>query len=115
MYADGTGWRAAVRFITPGPDRLGSLHTGMGPAGPGALVENDENHGLLRETLRVFLAAGSSYTATAERLSMHKNTVQYRVGKAEEALGRPLHGREPDVELALRVCRSLGAPILQPA
>jgi len=46
---------------------------------------------------------------------MHKNTVQYRVRKAEEALGRPLHGRESDVELALRVCRSLGAPILQPA
>jgi hypothetical protein len=24
MYADGTGWRAAVRLITPGPDGLGS-------------------------------------------------------------------------------------------
>jgi hypothetical protein len=81
----------------------------------GSLAGDDDNHGRLRETLRVFLAAGSSYTATADRLSVHKNTVQYRVRKAEEALGRPLHGRESDVELALRVCRSLGAPILQPA
>jgi hypothetical protein len=24
MYADGTGWRAAVRFIRPSPDGLGS-------------------------------------------------------------------------------------------
>lgn len=81
----------------------------------GPLAEDDENHVRLRDTLRVFLAAGSSYTATADRLSVHKNTVQYRVRKAEEAIGRPLHGRESDVELALRVCHSLGAPILPSA
>ncbi|MGN6521943.1 MAG: PucR family transcriptional regulator, partial [Actinomycetes bacterium] len=81
----------------------------------GALVRDDDNHARLRDTLRVFLAAGASYTATADRLTVHRNTVQYRVRKAEEAIGRPLHGRESDVELALRVCHCLGTSILQPA
>src|SRR3954469_16741945 len=81
----------------------------------GRLGADDEHAAGLRETLRVFLATGSSYTATAELLRVHKNTVQYRVRKAEKAIGRPLHGRESDVELALRVCHALGAPILQPS
>ncbi len=32
----------------------------------------------------VFLSTGGSYTATAERLTTHKNTVLYRIGRAEE-------------------------------
>jgi hypothetical protein len=80
----------------------------------GGLSVDDGHAAALRNTLRVFLATGSSYTATAERLRVHKNTVQYRVRKAEEAIGGPVHGRESDVELALRVCHALGAPILQP-
>jgi DNA-binding PucR family transcriptional regulator len=81
----------------------------------GRLGADDEHAAGLRETLRVFLGTGSSYTATAELLRVHKNTVQYRVRKAEEAIGAPVRGRESDVELALRVCHALGAPILQPA
>jgi hypothetical protein len=79
------------------------------------LAVDDEHHSVLRETLRVFLASGSSYTAAAERLLVHKNTVQYRVRKAEDAIGGPLRGRESDVELALRTCRWVGAPMLRPA
>jgi DNA-binding PucR family transcriptional regulator len=45
---------------------------------------------------------------------MHKNTVQYRVRKAEEALGRPLSARRRDVELALLACEWLGASVLRP-
>jgi DNA-binding PucR family transcriptional regulator len=81
----------------------------------GGLSVDDGHAAALRNTLRVFLATGSSYTATAERLRVHKNTVQYRVRKAEEAIGGPVRGRESDVELALRVCHALGAPILQPS
>jgi DNA-binding PucR family transcriptional regulator len=81
----------------------------------GRLSADDAHAAGLRETLRVFLSTGTSYTATAELLRVHKNTVQYRVRKAEEAIGGPVHGRESDVELALRVCHALGAPILQPA
>ena len=43
-----------------------------------------------------------SYTLTAERMMLHKNTVQYRVAKAEEALGGTIGDRRVDVGLAPR-------------
>ncbi|MFC4003066.1 PucR family transcriptional regulator [Prauserella oleivorans] len=78
----------------------------------GALAADEEQNGRLRETLRVFLAAGASYTAAASRLTMHKNSVQYRVRKAEELLGRPVSDNRLDVELALNLCHCLGAAVL---
>jgi hypothetical protein len=78
------------------------------------LATNDEQHARLRETLLAFLRSGGSYKATAERLTLHKNTVQYRIRKAEESLGRPVAGDRPDVELALQVSQWLGASVLQP-
>jgi hypothetical protein len=80
----------------------------------GGLAADDENHARLRDTLLVFLQAGGSYKATAERLVLHKNTVQYRIRKAEESLGRPVGERQHDVELALRASRWLGSSVLQP-
>jgi DNA-binding PucR family transcriptional regulator len=80
----------------------------------GALATDDEHHARLRETLLVFLDAGGSYKATAERLVLHKNTVQYRISKATESLGRPVGDSRHDVELALRACRWLGASVLPP-
>jgi hypothetical protein len=68
----------------------------------------------LRETLSTFLATGGSFTAAAQLLHMHKNTVQYRVRKAEEALGGPLGERRRDVELALHACQWIGATVLRP-
>lgn len=44
---------------------------------------------------------------------LHKNTVQYRIRKAEESLGRPAAEHRDDVELALRVSRWLGSSVLQ--
>ncbi|MBK1788507.1 PucR family transcriptional regulator [Prauserella cavernicola] len=79
------------------------------------LAVDDEQHERLRETLRVFLATGSSYTAAASRLLMHKNSVQYRVRKAEELLGRPVSGDRLDVELALNLCHRLGSAVLRRA
>ncbi|WP_167175842.1 PucR family transcriptional regulator [Saccharomonospora amisosensis] len=78
----------------------------------GPLAADDEQHERLRETLRVFLAAGGSYTAAASRLTMHKNSVQYRVRKAEELVGRPVSDNRLDLELALNLCRWLGAGVL---
>ena len=49
------------------------------------LAIDDEQHARLRDTLQVFLSTGS-YTATAERMMLHKNSVLYRIRKAEEAL-----------------------------
>lgn len=78
----------------------------------GPLAADDEGAERLRETLRVFLGAGSSYTAAAEQLMMHKNSVQYRVQKAEQLRGRPIRPDRADVEFALRACQLLGAVVL---
>jgi hypothetical protein len=80
----------------------------------GPLAADEENAERLRETLRVFLETGSSYTASAEILNLHKNSVQYRVQKAEQLRGRSLRVDRPDVEFALRACHLLGASVLQP-
>ncbi|WP_405879413.1 helix-turn-helix domain-containing protein [Streptomyces sp. NBC_01136] len=79
----------------------------------GALAVDDEHCARLRETLQTFLSTGCSYTATASRQILHKNTVQYRIRKAEESLGRPLHERRPDLEVALLAVQYLGSPLLR--
>jgi DNA-binding PucR family transcriptional regulator len=78
------------------------------------LAADDEHHARLRETLLVFLQTGGSYKTTAEQLMLHKNTVQYRIRKAEESLGRPVGEDRHDVELALRASHWLGSSVLQP-
>ena len=81
----------------------------------GGLATDDGQHARLRETLLVFLDTGGSYKATAERLVLHKNSVQYRIHKAEESLGRPVGDSRHDVELALQASRWLGSSVLQRA
>jgi DNA-binding PucR family transcriptional regulator len=78
------------------------------------LADDDEDHARLRGTLLVFLESGGSYKTAAERLMLHKNTVQYRIRKAQESLGRPVGGNRHDVELALQASHWLGAAVLQP-
>jgi DNA-binding PucR family transcriptional regulator len=77
------------------------------------LAVDDESHARLRNTLQVFLCTGT-YTATAKQLALHKNSVQYRIRKAEEALGARLDDRRAEVELALRACQYLGQAVLRP-
>jgi DNA-binding PucR family transcriptional regulator len=45
---------------------------------------------------------------------LHKNTVMYRVRKAEESLGRPVGDGRQDIELALHARHWLGSSVLQP-
>ena len=79
------------------------------------LATDDEHHARLRDTLLAFLRSGGSYKTTAERLVLHKNTVQYRIRRAEESLGRPVGENQLDLELALRASHWLGSSVLQPA
>jgi hypothetical protein len=79
------------------------------------LATDDEHHARLRDMLLVFLQSGGSYKAAAEEMMLHKNTVQYRIGKAEESLARPAGENRHDVELALRVSHWLGSSVLQPS
>lgn len=78
----------------------------------GPLAADDPNHARLRETLLTFLSTGGSYTTTAELLSMHKNSVKYRVARAQEERGRSIGDDRLDVELALIACRWLGRTVL---
>jgi DNA-binding PucR family transcriptional regulator len=80
----------------------------------GGLAVADENNARMRETVRVFLSAGGSYTVAAQQLTLHKNTVQYRIRKAEEMRGRPLTDGRLDVEVALLAVHLLGTKVLQP-
>ncbi len=81
----------------------------------GRLALDTPHHARLRDTLLEFISASCSYTAAAETLMMHKNSVKYRVAKAQEERGRPIDEDRLDVELALNACRWLGATMLMPS
>ena len=80
----------------------------------GALADDDEAAARLRETVWAYLSSGSSPNSAAAELHLHKNTIQYRIRKAEEARGRPFDDGRLDVEVALLACRVLGATVLRP-
>jgi hypothetical protein len=80
----------------------------------GALALASERNEGLRETARIFLHTGGSYTATTDQLFLHRNTVQYRIRQAEELRGRSLGEARLDAELALLACHWLGPGVLQP-
>jgi DNA-binding PucR family transcriptional regulator len=81
----------------------------------GGLASDDAHNATLRDTLRVFLQENGSFKATAERLVLHKNTVQYRIRKAEESLGHPVGQNRLHVELALLASQWLGPAALRQA
>ncbi|MEV0033213.1 helix-turn-helix domain-containing protein [Nocardia sp. NPDC050793] len=74
----------------------------------GDLMRDDESTARLRETAQVYLDARGSLTDAAARMHVHKNTVHYRVRKAEELLGHSLGTNRLDVEIALMVCDRFG-------
>jgi len=63
--------------------------------------------------LRLFLHHDSSYTATAEAMLMHKNSVKYRVESAEKILGHRIRSDRQAIELALTACHWLGRAVLR--
>ena len=67
----------------------------------GPLMEPGEAAERLRETLHALLVH-HSVEAAAKALSVHKNTVRYRVDRAEELLGRPVSESSTELALALR-------------
>jgi hypothetical protein len=86
------------------------VHATLGP-----LAEDDEQHERLRDTVRVLLEHGGSYTAAADALCMHRNTVRYRIGRAEAELGRPITAARQSTDVALTLCHWLGRAVLTPA
>ena len=55
----------------------------------------------LRDTLTAYLAAEQNIARTAEALFVHPNTVRYRLGRVEEAIGRPIASALALTNLAL--------------
>jgi DNA-binding PucR family transcriptional regulator len=78
----------------------------------GGLATDDDAMAELRRTVLHFLQTGSSLTEAAVRLHLHKNTVRYRLRKAEDVRGRPISDRRLDVETALLACVQLGKAVL---
>jgi len=83
----------------------------------GELSVDDERSKWLRDTLREFLARNRSYVATADAMTLHRNTIQYRVAQAMELCGQSFD--DPDavfkVQTALEVCRWMAPAVLCPA
>jgi DNA-binding PucR family transcriptional regulator len=78
----------------------------------GPLASNTAGDAKLRETLRIFLREGSSHTAAAEHLALHRNTVGYRVNKAVQRRGRPIADDQIEVEMALLACAQFHETVL---
>jgi len=61
-----------------------------------------------------YLDCGRSLARAGERLHVARNTVAYRVKKAERILGRELHEQRLELECALRLTECLTAQVLLP-
>ncbi|MEV6054471.1 helix-turn-helix domain-containing protein [Streptomyces sp. NPDC052107] len=79
----------------------------------GPLAVDDEQSAQLRDTLHAFLTTGCSYTAAASNQNLHKNTVHYRVRKAEKVMGHSVQVGHTDLEVALLAVEYLGSTVLQ--
>lgn len=73
----------------------------------GPLAGAGEATATLRETARIYLEEGSNAPRAAARLHLHRNTVLYRVGRAEELLGHPLGRKRLALMLALELARRM--------
>lgn len=117
--ASGAGLRRFVAAGEPGLTLAALLSNDLQTAAQwvaatlGPLAGRTDSDERLRETLRVFLATGSSSKAAAQQLHLHTNTVKYRVGRALQRRGRPLDADRLDVEVALLLCHWFGAAVLQ--
>lgn len=98
---------AAVSLMTRDLDSTRAwVHELLGP-----LAADSPGTEVLRETLSEYLARGESHVHTAKAMTLHPNTVKYRIGKAMDAL--PAHHDRMNLALALAACHYLGPAVLQ--
>lgn len=67
----------------------------------GRLAASDEHTERLRATVQALVSTGS-HDAAAKLLSVHKNTVRYRVERAEELIGHRITESPTELDMALR-------------
>ena len=73
----------------------------------GPLAARDDATVRIAATVRVWFEEMGNTARAARRLGIHKNTVLYRVQRAEQLLGRPVSERPLELQLALALARSL--------
>jgi DNA-binding PucR family transcriptional regulator len=78
----------------------------------GPLAEDSKTMAALRETVRCLLDNERAVAVTAKHLHIAKNTVVYRVKKAEQLLGRSLREDHLRLHLALYLAERLGSAVL---
>lgn len=79
----------------------------------GGLAAPDEATARLRRTVHRYLATGGSADLAGKELSLHRNTVRYRIQQAEQLLGHSVHERRVYLELALHCLEVYGAKALE--
>lgn len=97
-------------------DQLGYLHT-LYRAGSASLISNPyvplvkrlvgESGGTLLQTLEVYLDAGGNGVETAEQLSIHRSTLNYRLERIESIAGVQLNDpvTRTNLQIALKLMR----------
>jgi DNA-binding PucR family transcriptional regulator len=76
----------------------------------GALASRDDTTRRLAATVRAYLDENGSRGRTAKRLSIHENTVTYRLRQAEELLGRSVEKRTLELRVALTLADLIAEP-----
>lgn len=80
----------------------------------GALAADTPHAEQLRRTLRLYLRNERGLMAVAAQLHVARNTVTYRVKRAQELLGHDPASRLPEAMAALEAARVLGPAVLRP-
>lgn len=99
-------------------DLVAMLSADMSAAGEfvvrelGALAGPDESVAMMRHTLKCYLDRDRSLARTAAHLHVARNTVAYRVHRAEELRGRPATERRLQLHAALTLAVDLGDAVL---
>jgi DNA-binding PucR family transcriptional regulator len=80
----------------------------------GALAGDTESVATMRRTLKRYLDRDRSLATTAADLHIARNTVAYRVQRAEQLRGRPATERRLQLHAALTLVDELGDAVLRP-
>lgn len=73
----------------------------------GPLAADDETTYRIAGTLAVYLEENRSPAKAAHRLSVHPNTISYRINQAEGLLGRPIDANTVELSVALALLPAL--------
>jgi hypothetical protein len=114
-YADGTGWRAAVRFVTPGPDGLGSQDVDVPVTFVRELAASESARWAAAYSRRSVAATAARRTGAHRRLAEARGSADPEPkGKVRLTIGPDSHVVVPpqgkDVDTPLPTATRLPAP-----